>query len=144
MCKTNGFSGLGSNKKAPNCRDNIWNCCGRLVVNKYSCMFIIRALARACGSVAQRVRRQRRQPLEGPKGPRVAKTCESEGPKGPRTSKARFSLRRLPVLLPLAPPFINKFNLNRGGDSQGRLPRFCHISSLYDKTSNTAAPKQPN
>ena len=24
--------------------------------------------------------------LEGPKGPRVAETCESEGPKGPRTS----------------------------------------------------------
>ena len=23
---------------------------------------------------------------EGPKGPKVAKTCESEGPKGPRTS----------------------------------------------------------
>ena len=33
-----------------------------------------------------RARGQRARPLEGPKGPRVAKTCESEGPKGPRTS----------------------------------------------------------
>ena len=57
---------------------------------------VIRALASARGSVAtrrvatrpraRRARGQRAQPLEGPKGPRVAKTCESEGPKGPRTS----------------------------------------------------------
>ena len=42
---------------------------------------------------------QRARSLEGPKGPRVAKTCESEGPKGPRTSKAKCPPRRLPVLL---------------------------------------------
>ena len=46
----------------------------------------IRALASARGSVARRAQRQRRQSLEGPKGPRVAETRESEGPKGPRTS----------------------------------------------------------
>ena len=48
----------------------------------------IRALASARGSVAtrrvatgpraRRARRQRARPLEGPKGPRVAQTCESE------------------------------------------------------------------
>ena len=43
--------------------------------------------------------KNRRQPLEGPKGPRVAETRESEGPKGLRTSKAQSSFRRLPVLL---------------------------------------------
>ena len=69
----------------------------------------IRALASARGSVAtrrvatgpraRRARGQRARPLEGPKGPRVAKTCESEGPKGPRTSKAKCPSRRLPVLL---------------------------------------------
>ena len=56
---------------------------------------IIRALASARGSVATR----RARPLEGPKGPRVAETCESEGPKGPRTSKAQCPFWRLPVLL---------------------------------------------
>ena len=70
---------------------------------------IIRALASARGSVAtrrvatgpraRRARGQRARPLEGPKGPRVAKTCESEGPKGPRTSKAKCPSRCLPVLL---------------------------------------------
>ena len=69
----------------------------------------IRALASARGSVAtrrvatgpraRRARGQRARPLEGPKGPGVAKTCESEGPKGPRTSKAKCPSRRLPVLL---------------------------------------------
>ena len=69
----------------------------------------IRALASARGSVAtrrvatgpraRRARGQRARSLEGPKGPRVAKTCESEGPKGPRTSKAKCPPRRLPVLL---------------------------------------------
>ena len=59
----------------------------------------IRALASARGSVARRAQKHRRQPLEGPKGPRVAETRESEGPKGPRTSKAQSSFRRLPVLL---------------------------------------------
>ena len=48
---------------------------------------------------ARRARGQRARPLEGPKGPRVAKTCESEGPKGPRTSKAKCPSRSLPVLL---------------------------------------------
>ena len=52
----------------------------------------IRALASARGSVARRAQRPRRKPLEGPKGPRVAKTRESEGPKGPRTSKAQSAL----------------------------------------------------
>ena len=52
----------------------------------------IRALASARGSVARRAQRHRRQPLEGPKGPRVPKTRESEGPKGPRTSKAQSAL----------------------------------------------------
>ena len=61
----------------------------------------IRALASARGSVATRrvatgPRAQRARPLEGPKGPRVAKTCESEGP---RTSKAKCPSRCLPVLL---------------------------------------------
>ena len=46
-----------------------------------------------------RARGQRARPLEGPKGPRVAQTCESEGPKGPRTSKAKCPSRCLPVLL---------------------------------------------
>ena len=69
----------------------------------------IRALASARGSVAtrrvatrpraRRARGQRARPLEGPKGPRVAKTCDSEGPKGPRTSKAKCPSRCLPVLL---------------------------------------------
>ena len=69
----------------------------------------VRALASARGSVAtrrvatgpraRRARGQRARSLEGPKGPRVAKTCESEGPKGPRTSKAKCPPRRLPVLL---------------------------------------------
>ena len=66
----------------------------------------IRALASARGSVGTRrvatgprARGQRARPLEGPKGPRVAKTRESEGPKGPRTSKAKCPSRRLPVLL---------------------------------------------
>ena len=69
----------------------------------------IRALASARGSVAtrrvatwpraRRARGQRARPLEGPKGPRVAKTCEFEGPKGPRTSKAKCPSRCLPVLL---------------------------------------------
>ena len=69
----------------------------------------IRALASARGSVAtrrvatgpraRRARGHRARPLGGPKGPRVAKTCESEGPKGPRTSKAKCPSRRLPVLL---------------------------------------------
>ena len=59
----------------------------------------IRALASARGSVAtRRARGQRARPLEGPEGPRVAKTCESEGPKGPRTSKAQCPFWRLPVL----------------------------------------------
>ena len=72
-------------------------------------MVTIRALASARGSVAtrrvatgpraRRARGQRARPLEGPKGPRVAKTCESEGPKGPRTSKAECPSRCLPVLL---------------------------------------------
>ena len=57
----------------------------------------IRALASARGSVpTRRARGQRARPLEGPKGPRVAKTCESEGP---RTSKAKCPSRCLPVLL---------------------------------------------
>ena len=43
---------------------------------------LIRALASARGSVARRAQRPRRKPLEGPKGPRVAKTRESEGPTG--------------------------------------------------------------
>ena len=60
---------------------------------------VIRALASARGSVARRAQRPRRKPLEGPKGPRVAKTRESEGPKGPRTSKAQCLFWRLPVLL---------------------------------------------
>ena len=69
----------------------------------------IRALASARGSVAtrrvatrpraRRARGQRARTLEGPEGPRVAKTCESEGPKGPRTSKAQCPFWRLPVLL---------------------------------------------
>ena len=59
----------------------------------------IRALASARGSVARRAQRPRRKPLEGPKGPRVAKTRESEGPKGPRTSKAQCS--QLWLSLPL-------------------------------------------
>ena len=59
----------------------------------------IRALASARGRVARRAQRPRRKPLEGPKGPRVAKTCESEGPKGLRTSKALCLFWRLPVLL---------------------------------------------
>ena len=58
---------------------------------KYECR-LIRALASARGSVARRAQRPRRKPLEGPKGPRVAKTRESEGPKGPRTSKAQSAL----------------------------------------------------
>ena len=67
---------------------------------KRDCFFtFIRALASARGSVARRAQKHRRQPLEGPKGPRVAETRESEGPKGPRTSKAQSSFRRLPVLL---------------------------------------------
>ena len=45
---------------------------------------------------ARRARGQRARPLEGPKGPRVAKTCESEGP---RTSIAQCPFWRLPVLL---------------------------------------------
>ena len=53
---------------------------------------MIRALASARGSVARRAQRPRKKPLEGPKGPRVAKTRESEGPKGPRTSKAQSAL----------------------------------------------------
>ena len=44
----------------------------------------IRALASARGSVVTQNKKARS--LEGPKGPRVAETCESEGPKGPRTS----------------------------------------------------------
>ena len=61
---------------------------------------IIRALASARGSVATRkARGQRARPLEGPKGPTVASTCESEGPKGPRTSLAECPFWRLPVLL---------------------------------------------
>ena len=77
------------------------------VVEQSECT--IRALASARGSVAtrrvatgpraRRARGQRARSLEGPKGPRVAKTCESEGPKGPRTSKAKCPPRRLPVLL---------------------------------------------
>ena len=59
----------------------------------------IRALASARGSVSRWAQKQRRQPLEGPKGPRVAETRESEGPKGPRTSKAQSPFWRLPVLL---------------------------------------------
>ena len=31
-------------------------------------------------------KKKKARSLEGPKGPRVAETCESEGPKGPRTS----------------------------------------------------------
>ena len=84
-------------------------------------MAIIRALAsargsvagRARGSVAGRAQKHRRQPLEDPKGPRVAETCESEGPKGPRTSspvsaticfsrfspKSRFSRHNLSTLM---------------------------------------------
>ena len=53
---------------------------------------VIRALASARGSVARRAQRPSRKPLEGPKGPRVAKTRESEGPKGPRTSEAQSAL----------------------------------------------------
>ena len=60
---------------------------------------VIRALASARGSVARRAQGHRIWPLEGPKGPRVAETCESEGPKGPRTSKAKCPFWRLPVLL---------------------------------------------
>ena len=59
----------------------------------------IRALASARGSVARRAQGHRIWPLEGPKGPRVAGTCESEGPKGPRTSRAKCPFWRLPVLL---------------------------------------------
>ena len=55
-------------------------------------IIFIRALASARGSVARRAQRPSRKPLEGPKGPRVAKTRESEGPKGPRTSKAQSAL----------------------------------------------------
>ena len=62
-------------------------------------VYTIRALASARGSVARRANRHRIWPLEGPKGPRVAETCESEGPKGPRTSKAKCPFLRLPVLL---------------------------------------------
>ena len=62
-------------------------------------LYDIRALASARGSVARRAQRHRRQPLEGPKGPRVPKTRESEGPEGPRTSKAQPLSRRLTVLL---------------------------------------------
>ena len=58
----------------------------------YDTKDIIRALASARGSVARRAQRPSRKPLEGPKGPRVAKTRESEGPKGPRTSKAQSVL----------------------------------------------------
>ena len=84
--------------------------CARLKFRKIA-VFVskwvtIRALASARGSVATRrvatgprARGQRARPLEGPKGPRVAKTCESEGPKGPRTSKAKCPSRCLPVLL---------------------------------------------
>ena len=51
----------------------------------------IRALASARGSVVtkkkkKKKKKKRARSLEGPKGPRVAETCESEGPKGPRTS----------------------------------------------------------
>ena len=59
-------------------------------------VLVFRALASARGSVARRAQRPRRKPLEGPKGPRVAKTRESEGP---RTSKAQCLFWRLPVLL---------------------------------------------
>ena len=31
-------------------------------------------------------KKKKARSLEGPKGPRVAETCESEGPKGPRMS----------------------------------------------------------
>ena len=75
-------------------------------VNRLSICLSIRALASARGSVAtrrvatgpraRRARGQRARPLEGPKGPRVAKTCETEGP---RTSKAKCPSRCLPVLL---------------------------------------------
>ena len=62
---------------------------------------IIRALASARGSVVKKKKKKKKKTrsLEGPKGPRVAETCESEGPKGPRTSKAKCPSRRLPVLL---------------------------------------------
>ena len=60
---------------------------------------VIRALASARGSAARRAQGHRIWPLEGPKGPRVAETSESEGPKGPRTSKAKCPFWRLPVLL---------------------------------------------
>ena len=56
----------------------------------------IRALASARGSVARRAQRPSEWTLEGPKGPRVSKTCESEGP---RTSRAKCPSWRLPVLL---------------------------------------------
>ena len=48
----------------------------------------IRALASARGSVVTQKKKKKKKArsLEGPKGPRVAETCESEGPKGPRTS----------------------------------------------------------
>ena len=72
----------------------------------HECFINIRALASTRGSVATRrvatgprARGQRARPLEGPKGRRVAQTCESEGPKGPRTSKAKCPSRCLPVLL---------------------------------------------
>ena len=85
----------------------MWPLLCSVVTNRNAAM--IRALASARGSVAtrrvatgpraRRARGQRARPLEGPKGPRVAKTCESEGPKGPRTSKAKCPSRCLPVLL---------------------------------------------
>ena len=68
--------------------------CGREVFHKIKNRRHVRALASARGSVARRAQRpsRTRKPLEGPKGPRVAKTRESEGPKGPRTSKAQSAL----------------------------------------------------
>ena len=51
---------------------------------------VVRALASARGSVVTQKKKKKKKKktrsLEGPKGPRVAETCESEGPKGPRTS----------------------------------------------------------
>ena len=38
----------------------------------------------------------------------------------------------------------DNFKQVRGSDSQIWLPRFCHINSLEDKISNTAATIQPN
>ena len=63
-----------------------------IIIYTVPSLALIRALASARGSVARRAQRPSRKPLEGPKGPRVAKTRESEGPKGPRTSKAQSAL----------------------------------------------------